>query len=225
MPDSDLPTLDPSRGIWLVNAAYRRDFRERAAGIRDGGSWKLERAQHFEEPANRSPSRDALRRGDWETSLRLLEDRRESLLNAWHEDQRRDYVFHRVRVVEWPLTPYVQWELHSLRQQSEYGVPVRVISDAADAVREQESGQHLPEIVTHEGSALHHVQYSEAGDPQGAYLFTDPAVVGPWEDYIKHLFEAGEDVRTYVEREVAPLPPPRLTTAGTQAADMEHRTR
>ncbi|WP_369265792.1 DUF6879 family protein [Streptomyces harbinensis] len=219
-----LPTLDPSQGTWLDNPAYRRDFRERTAGIRDGGSWKLERVQHFEEPANRSPSREALRQGDWQASLRLLEDRRENLLNAWREDQRRNYVFHRVRVVEWPLTPYVQWELHSLRQQSEYGVPVRVISDEAEAVRARETRGSLPEIVTHDGSALHHVRYSTAGDPQGAYLFTDPAVVGPWEDYIKTLFEAGEDVRTYVERVVAPLPPPRLTTAGAPAEDAEQRT-
>ncbi|MGC9540104.1 hypothetical protein [Streptomyces sp. UG1] len=46
------------------------------------GPWKLECRQHFEEQG--SPSGDAVRRGEWERSL---------------------------RVVEKPVSPYVQWEL------------------------------------------------------------------------------------------------------------------
>lgn len=61
MLDLQLPALDPARGTRLDDD-YRHDFRRRAAEIRDGSSWKLERLQHFEET---SPSREALRRGDW----------------------------------------------------------------------------------------------------------------------------------------------------------------
>ena len=45
----------------------------------------------------------------------------------------------------------------------------------------------------------------------GARRITDPALVGPCLAAIKELYGRGEDVRAYVEREVAPLPPPVIT--------------
>ncbi|MEV4380799.1 DUF6879 family protein [Streptosporangium sp. NPDC049644] len=54
-----------------------------------------------------SPSRDAFRRGDRKEALRLLDERREDLLAVTREDERRGSFFHRVRVVETPLTPHV----------------------------------------------------------------------------------------------------------------------
>ena len=58
-----MPVLPSQRGERLGNEEHLRDFRARDAAIRGGKSWKLERLQHFEEVG--SPSRDALRRGDW----------------------------------------------------------------------------------------------------------------------------------------------------------------
>ncbi|MFI0780624.1 DUF6879 family protein [Streptomyces sp. NPDC021212] len=115
MRDLQAPALPPEQGERLTRDAYKRDFREREARIRDAASWKLERRQHFEEQG--SPSRDALRRGQWEEALRLLEDRRDALRAAAQEDAQHGHTFHRVRVVEPPLTPYMQWELHSHRQR------------------------------------------------------------------------------------------------------------
>ncbi|MGW7294814.1 DUF6879 family protein [Streptomyces xiamenensis] len=206
MLDLQLPGLDPARGTRLDDDDYVSDFRQRAADIRDGSSWKLERLQHFEE---NSPSREALRRGDWERALSLLEDRRERLATTQRERQERGYVFHRVRVVEQPLTPYVRWELHSLSLGAEYGTPARVID--ADTVGDLEHDGPLPEIVVLGDGTLYLIHYTAGGIFTYATRFTDPGLVAPWEGLIRRLFADGEDVSSYLAREVAATPPPRLT--------------
>ncbi|RDG37685.1 DUF6879 family protein [Streptomyces corynorhini] len=204
MLDLSAPALLPEQGERLVRDEYKREFRERDAAIQDRDSWKLERRQHFEEQG--SPSRDALSRGDWMESLRLMEERREKLLSAAQADERRNSAFHRVRVVEQPLTPYLQWELNSLRQQAECGTRVRVVG--AELVAPSESDGLLPELVILGGDVLYQVLYTESGVPNGAIRYTDPEVIGCWESYIRELYRVGEDVMSYFHREVAHLPPP-----------------
>ncbi|WP_405794584.1 DUF6879 family protein [Streptomyces sp. NBC_01506] len=204
MPETYVPALLPERGERLVREVYRKDFRERSAVLRDVSSWKLERRQHFEEQG--SPSRDALRRGEWEESLRLMGERRDALAATARQDERQGHVFHRVRVVEEPLTPYLQWELHSLRQQARFGARVRVVS--AESVAAFERSGPLPELVVLGGRTLFNILYSEAGHPQGAIRFTEPDVVTEWEHYIKSLYESGEEIASYFERAVAHLPVP-----------------
>ncbi|MFJ2816196.1 DUF6879 family protein [Streptomyces sp. NPDC087294] len=198
------PTLLPEKGERLTRAVYRQDFRARSAALRNVDSWKLERLQHFEEQG--SPSRDALRRGDWESALRLLEDRREDLRADAEEDARQGYRFHRVRVVQRPLTPYVQWELHSLRQRAEYGERVHVV-DAGQVAPAERAGR-LPELVVLGGRTLFQVLYSDTGASLGAIRYTDLDFVGSWESYIRRLSLEGDDIQAYFEREVAHLPPP-----------------
>ncbi|PJE98236.1 hypothetical protein CUT44_08175 [Streptomyces carminius] len=200
------PRLDRSAGEYLDLAAYQSDFaaHRRAAHGRD--SWKFERRQYFEED---DASRDALRRGDWPEALRLLEDDRPELRETAAEDGRIGHTFHRVRVVEEPLTPYVQWELHSLRMQAEYGKRIRVVD--AVVLREAESGGPLPEVVVLGGRVLYEVVYSGSGALEGAVRFTDPALIGGWARFVQEAYASGEDVASYFDRRVAGLPPPQLT--------------
>ncbi|WP_055495277.1 DUF6879 family protein [Streptomyces sp. TP-A0356] len=206
------PTLVPEQGERLTRDAYKQDFQACDAALRDADSWKLERRQHFEEQG--SASRDALRRGEWQKALRLLGDRRDGLLATVQEDERKGHRFHRVRVVEQPLTPYVQWELHSHRQRAECGERIRVVS--AEQVASAEAERVLPEIVVLGGATLFQVLYTEAGAAVGAVRYTDHDLVRGWENYIRKLYEAGEDVRSHFEREVAHLPPP-ATAPGAAA--------
>ncbi|MFE3602617.1 DUF6879 family protein [Streptomyces sp. NPDC059096] len=217
MLDLGAPALRREQGVRLSGESYKREFWERDEAIHDRDSWKLERRQHFEEQG--SPSRDALSRGDWAESLRLMEERRENLLAAAREDERRNSLFHRVRVVEQPLTPYLQWELHSLRQQAECGMRVRVVG--AELVAPSESDGLLPELVVLGGDVLYQVLYTESGVPDGAVRHTDPEVVGVWESYIKYLYRAGEDVTSYFDREVAHLPPPGPAPAPAPAPNAD----
>ncbi|MFI6691847.1 DUF6879 family protein [Streptomyces sp. NPDC050433] len=173
--------------------------------IQDGASWKLERRQYFEE--QNSPSRDALRRGDWQEALRLFAGRRDAAMANAREYRRRRYIFHRVRIVEYPVTPYVQWEMHSLVQDGELNSSrVRIVT--ADQVAEAEKKQQLPEIVVLGGHTLYNVIYSDTGVPMGSIRFTDPEHVNSWERYFRSLYEIGEDISSYFAREIAPLPAP-----------------
>ncbi|MEU3567815.1 DUF6879 family protein [Kitasatospora sp. NPDC036755] len=204
LPAQHAPELRPEWGEILTRDDYRRDFRERDALVRGRDSWKLERRQHFEEQG--SPSWEAARRGDWDEALRLLEGRREALREIGREDVERQSFFHRIRVVEQPLTTYLQWELHSLRIRAECGERIRIVGTAVLA--DSEEFDQLPEIVVLGGRTLYQVRYSEKGIPAGAIRFTDPDLVRRWEGYLADLHRAGEDVLAYFDREVAHLLPP-----------------
>ena len=204
MLDLRAPVLLQEQGERLTRDEYRRDFGERDAVLSNANSWKLERLQHFEETG--SPSRDALRRGDWEEALRLIEERQPALREAALDERRRGSVFHRVRVVEEPLTPYLQWELTSLRQRAHHGQKIRVLP--AEAVAVPETGGLLPELTILGERTLYRVLYTDAGVPEGAVRYTDPGIVSAWVAYVKGLYAAGEDLLTYFDRAVAHLPPP-----------------
>ncbi|MFI6344239.1 DUF6879 family protein [Streptomyces sp. NPDC050560] len=201
MPESHPPRLPASV---LGQKAYREDFAARDARITDRSSWKLERRQHFQEPGD--ASWEAFRRGDWEESLRLMGSHRSALLKAVQEEEGRGNPFRRVRVVEEPLTPYMQWELNALRVQAECGRSVRVVHAGRLAALERD--QVLPEVVVLGGQVLYEVRYAHAGTLEGGIRYLDPALAQEWENFIRELHAEGEDVEVYVERAVSGLPPP-----------------
>jgi hypothetical protein len=198
--------LDPSLGERLAQPVYKRDYRKHYAAIDGRDSWKFERRQHFEELND--PSREALRQGDWEASMRLNDAERDDVLAALRRDERLRTVFHRVRVVEEPLTPYMQWELYALRLRVEWGMKIRALP--REKIAALEGDGLLPEVVILGGQTLYNILYTDTGVPDGAIRFTDPGVVGRWERFIKGLYEDddGEDMWVYYDRAVAHLPPP-----------------
>jgi hypothetical protein len=206
MLDLRAPVLRPERGERLVRDDYRSDFRQRRAEIRNRGSWKLERLQHFEEVDD--ASRDALRRGDWQEALRLFAAERAALRASAREQALSGAAFHRIRVVEEPLTPYVQWELHWLRLSAECGHRVRVLPAAAVAASEAKADGLLPEVTLLDDRVLYRVLYTGAGRPDGAIRYTDPKVLRPWSAWLRDAYAAAEDVLSFFDRVVAPLPPP-----------------
>ncbi|MBP8536871.1 DUF6879 family protein [Streptomyces sp. MK37H] len=198
--------IDIGKGTRLSTDAYQRDFRLNDEKIIGRNGWKLERKQHFEEPG--SPSWEAFQRGNWSEALQLAQKKRELWAKVAQEDARRKSIFHRVRVVEEPLTPYMQWELHALRVQGDSGMPVRVLN--AEAIKSYEGSEPLPEIVTLGGKVLYQVLYTEAGILDGAIRFTDLDLVRNWEILINEFYENSEDVVSYVDRYVAHLPAPQM---------------
>lgn len=204
MLDLTAPTLPVGHGEYLTSPDYRRDFRERNNAIHNGESWKLERLQHFEEQDD--AGRDALRRGDWQEALRLIDAGRDAHRTSALDAKQRNSAFHRVRVVEEPLTPYVQWELRLLRVRAEYGHRIRVLP--AEALAADETEGLLPELTLLGNRTLYRVLYTTAGVPDGALRYTDPGVVDPWVRYLRAAYAAGEDIADYFDRAVAHLPPP-----------------
>lgn len=74
---------------------------------------KLERLQNFRQPESRSWR--ACAAGRWEESLEQTERDRPIIAAEFAEDARLGYTSHRVRVVEQPITPYLQWEMHRFK--------------------------------------------------------------------------------------------------------------
>ncbi|MCW2877723.1 MAG: hypothetical protein JWQ95_1823 [Sphaerisporangium sp.] len=180
---------------------YGPEFRE-AYESAEGVVWKLERAQNFYEPYE--PSWVAMTEGDWERSLQLIDGLRGSLAAEY-----AGYAeFRRVRVVEPPLTPYMQWELHVLDARSEAGEQARVVP--ASAVRPYERSEPLPELLIFESTLMYEVLYDAAGTHLGGRRITDPVVVEPCLTALVALYEGGEELQAYHRREVVPLPAPAV---------------
>ncbi|MET8140601.1 DUF6879 family protein [Sphaerisporangium sp. NPDC005288] len=186
--------------VVLPPEVYGPEFR-RAYESAEGVVWKLERAQHFHEPYE--PSWEAMAAGDWDRSLLLIDDLRGSLT--------ADYAgyaeFRRVRVVDAPLTPYMQWELHVLAARAEAGEQARVVP--ASAVRALERSGPLPELLVFESGLMYEVLYDGSGAHLGGRRVTDPDAVEPCLAAVVALYERGEDLGAYFRREVLPLPAPR----------------
>ncbi|MEO3812171.1 DUF6879 family protein [Sphaerisporangium sp. B11E5] len=186
-------------GTLLPQEAYNREFRAAYEGAR-GVVWKLERAQHFHEPYE--PSWVAMTEGEWHRSLRLIEDMR----RAFPAEYEGFAEFRRIRVVDPPLTPYMQWELHVLAARAEAGERARVVR--ASAVRRYEPSRPLPELLILDDDLMYEVLYDHAGRHLGGRRLTDPRVIGPCRAALADLYDQGEDLPAYHRREVVPLPPP-----------------
>jgi hypothetical protein len=194
----------PARELGLES--YKADFRRHFWTV--GVSWKIERRQSFQEPGN--PSWEAMAAGDWDTSLKLVEEMRAPRMRHQRELDARGIAQRRARVVSMPISPYLQWELHALRLWAELGEQIRVLS--ATVVRDLETTGELPEVVVlGDASAAQPVMYEilyREDRLAGARKFTDPELIAACRAEIAALWSKGEDLLDYFERVIAPLPPP-----------------
>ncbi|MGW0806332.1 DUF6879 family protein [Nonomuraea sp. NPDC002799] len=162
--------------------------------------WKLERAQIFYEPD--VASWRAMMDGDWAGSLALADRMAEPLTDYF----RSRAPVRRVRVVDFPITAYLQWEMHVLALRARAGAPCRVVAAARVAALDP-----LPELVIFSPSLMYEVLYDRYGGGRGGRRITDPAVVTPCLRAVEALFAEGEDLLTFHQREIVPLPPPVVT--------------
>ncbi|MEE4424255.1 MULTISPECIES: DUF6879 family protein [Streptomyces] len=188
--------------------AYYADFEQHFWQSADLGFWKLERQQTFQEPGY--DSWEAFARGDWGESLRLLEAGRAEMDGYHRKVDRHGFVARRVRVVEEPLSHYLQWELHALRIRSECGGPTRIVR--ADQVSQFESEAPLPEIYTLGSHVMYQAVYDDQGILESARKFVDPELILHCQKFIQGLYEVGEPLEDWFGDHVAPLPPPCRTS-------------
>jgi hypothetical protein len=197
--------LDGAAGERMELADYYADFQQHFAHARE--FWKLERGQVFAEPGD--ASWEAFDRGDWEESMRLLEERREDLVNYHKDNAAAGTVTRRIRIVTLPVTPYLQWELHLLKIRDETGGPIRILRDTAVADLEDQGS--LPDIYTMDHDVMYQAIYDERGVLEYALKYTDQALVSRCRDFIARLYGRGEPIGRFFEREIAHLPPPHPT--------------
>ncbi|WP_416486045.1 DUF6879 family protein [Streptomyces sp. CL12] len=186
----------------LDRPTYHADFwRVRASGIRHMN--KLERGQEFKERG--FASWEAFAAGEWDRALSLVREKREGYERQFREAARLGILERRLRVVEFPVTPYVQWELHVLRMRVELGDHIKVLD--ARKISDIEQDRPVPEVVILGEVAMYEVVYDD-GNAAGANRFTDPALIRETSAGFEALYERGDDFHDFFDREIAPLAPP-----------------
>jgi hypothetical protein len=188
----------------LDRPRYHEDFyRYYESGIH--AIRKLERGQHFKERG--FASWEAFAAGDWHRALTLIDEKRDIYARQFEKAARLGILERRLRVVDFPVTPYVQWELFVLRLRVELGDNIRLM----DARRISDIERHslVPEVVILGDAVMYEVVY-EDGHAAGANRFTDPALIKETSSGFDSLYERGEDFHPFFEREITPLPPPAV---------------
>ncbi|GGK86402.1 DUF6879 family protein [Mangrovihabitans endophyticus] len=200
MPD----LLDGAEGERMELDAYYADFEKNFWTINELGFWKLERQQFFKEPGY--DSWEAFARGDWDASLGLLEAGRADMAAYHRRVEEHGFAAYRVRVVEEPITAYLQWELHALRIRDQCGGSVHIVGP--QQVAEFEHLSALPEIYTLGTSVMYQAIYDDTGVLESVRRFTDRDLIVRCQRFIQDLYEAGQPLEPFFVNHVATLPPP-----------------
>ncbi|RAY11784.1 hypothetical protein DPM19_27760 [Actinomadura craniellae] len=198
-----LERLREADGKILDRPAYHRDSAAERARL-TGDIWKLERAQYFSEPHD--PAWRALMDGDWQGAIGVFEEERPAAREEARLFARRGTPFRRLRVIEFPISRYLQWEMHYFRLLVEEGFELRVIE--ASRLGHLERHRPVPEVVVLGERVAYEVRYDERWAPCGARRVTDPEVVKATGAQIAALWDEGEPLMDFFDREIAPLPAP-----------------
>ncbi|GLF97169.1 DUF6879 family protein [Streptomyces yaizuensis] len=191
----------------LARPDYHADFyRVHGSGITD--MRKLERGQHFQERG--FASWEAFAEGRWDEALSLIEEKRPVYTEQFRKTGELGVLTRRLRVVEFPVTPYVQWELHVLRLQVELGNEIRVMD--ARNIADLEKEHPVPEVVILGDEVMFGVVYDDEGNAAGANRYTDRTAIEETATGFDVLYERGEDFMTFFDREIAPLPAPAVVS-------------
>lgn len=165
---------------------------------------KLERLQHFREPGY--PSWDAFAAGRWDEALQIMQRDRSTVEKEFAEDSRMGLASYRIRVVELPATPYLQWEFYELKTRAECGENIRVVGP--EAVARYEMDTVVPELIFMGALAMYEICYDDTDTQIGGRKFTDSELIEQCLSEVHALYSQGEDLLAFFEREIAPLPPP-----------------
>jgi hypothetical protein len=106
----------------------------------------------------------------------------------------------RIRVVDFPISDYLRWELQVLQIRAEEGESTRVLDSANVASLERH--RRLPELVVIGHASLYEILYTEDGTLSGARRTTDSDVIRTIAAELAVLFSGGEDLGSFVAREI-----------------------
>src|SRR5437868_1834550 len=189
----------------LDRPTYHADFRwVYASGVRHLN--KLERGQNFKERG--FASWESFTVGEWDHALSLIQEKRDVYAGQFREAAKLGILERRLRVVEFPVTPYVQWELYVLRLRVELGDNIRVLD--ARKISDIEKSRSVPEVVILGDIAMYEVLYDDDGNAMGSNRYTDRALIQETSAGFNALYERGEHFHDFFDREIAPLAPPSV---------------
>ncbi|MFJ5673674.1 DUF6879 family protein [Streptomyces sp. NPDC093097] len=187
----------------LDRPTYHQDFRHHYEnGIRF--LRKLERGQSFKERG--FPSWEAFAAGEWSEALSLIEEKRAIYTAQFQKAADLGILGRRLRVVEFPVTPYVQWELFVLRLRVQLGDNIRVMDSRR--IAELETDHLVPEVVILGDEVMYEVVYDDDGNAAGANRIADRAAIEETSAGFDALYRQGEDFMEFFDRDIAELDPP-----------------
>jgi Family of unknown function (DUF6879) len=136
---------------------------------------KLECWQSYRE-AETNESQAAYDRGDIEAARQLLEHEAQADRPLYEDVQRRGVEYARVRLVQEPLTPYLEYELLSYRIRAEMGENIEVVR-CEPALRLPDE-QHFDFLLfDHHTALIHDYGTEEIGFQVGGWLSHEPEVI------------------------------------------------
>lgn len=196
--------LEGASGERMELDVYYADFEKNFWSITELGFWKLERQQVFKEPDYNSW--EAFARGNWDEALQILESGRADMERYHRKIDKNGFIAARVRVVEEPISAYLQWELNALRVRDECGGGVRIVGP--EKVARFEASGPLPEIYTLGLNVMYQAIYDDEGVLDSVLRYVDRGLIMRCQRFIQDLYEVGEPLKNYFARCVAVLPPP-----------------
>jgi hypothetical protein len=171
----------PRSQVYMDEKAFRSTYRELMAATKCSFS-KLETRQVYQEPGDASLS--AFLKGDRMTAHALL---RQPLEGADAESitaSRRDISWTRIRLVEFPLTPYLQWELLTYQVSVKYGERI-LLTDVTGESRTSVLRRGDDFLMFDKKTVLAH-NYDREGHLQGAWLIEKDSHVAQYAAFFEH---------------------------------------
>jgi hypothetical protein len=191
-------------GEKLDRPTYHAQMTQETARL-TGIAWKVERHQSFTE-SDDDLAWQAFIAGDWEASIAIFDNERTDAQSEAEKYTKRGSELRRLRIVESPVTPYVQWEMQSFKVLDKCGLPIRVLD--SHQVKYLEADHPLPELIVVGQQVLFEIRYNKHWAACGARRIEDRQVIAAARTEIAHLWDRAEPLNEYFQREIAPLPPP-----------------
>lgn len=180
-------------GTPLDLAAFRDEFNRQFPLTGPQGFWKLESRQTYQEPDSLSLA--AYNEGRHADALTLLLDRQDELETYYRDIEQAGFYTRRVRLVTYPISHYLRWELGLLRIRHQLGGLTHVINpDQHPELRDTPQ----PDVIVLGNTVAYELHYTHDGLHTGATRHTDPQLITASRDYISTLFTAGEPVDTFI---------------------------
>jgi hypothetical protein len=187
---------------WALVSATRLSLDE--FGVAFASAWsriesrflKLECWQAYHE-SDTNESQAAYNRGDTEAARELLRREADADRLLYEDVRRRAIEYARVRLVQEPLTPYLEYELLSYRIRADLGERIEVVSC--------EPGRRLPDeqrfdflLFDRRTALIHDYGTVEVGRQTGGWLTHQPDVITSLESVVTGLRRQAVPLQRYL---------------------------
>ncbi len=187
---------------WALVNATRLDLDEFSAAFASAWSriesrfLKLECWQAYQE-SDTNESQAVYNRGDTETTQHLLRREADADRPLYVDVQRRGIKYARVRLVQEPLTAYLDYELLSYRIRADLGERIEVV--VCEAGQRLPDEQHFDFLLFDRHTALiHDYGTAEVGCQTGGWVTHQPDVIASLETIVTALRRQAVPLHQYL---------------------------